>query len=288
MKLGKLGNSGRILFSGFVLLFFVQCDGPRQAWNCKYDPEKDEVYFNVYKPVELPSVLAEISGIYENGGGRLWCINDEDGILYRYDPVGKQISDKLERLPSGDYEALTMAGDTAFVLRSDGVIFSFPLSQLAKPDNLPIMGLPLQCELESLTSRNGKLYTICKGEFARKKYILYELIHKNGQFQAGHFMDWTSCLNEFITNKNLPPFSINPTDVYFDDIDDRWYLLSSNPSAIFIFNDNEQLILGHLLDGKVWQQPEGVCRSMTDSLIWITSEGKKKGVAGKAELIIEN
>lgn len=288
LKVKMFRYTGRILLSGFVLLFFIQCNGPRQVWNCIHDPLKNKALFQVGNPMELPPELAEISGIYDNGEGRLWCINDEDGVLYAYDTESARISDKLERLPAGDYEALTMSGDTFFVLRSDGVIFSFSLSKSEKVHRFPVMGLPLQCELESLASRNGKLFTICKGEFARQKYILFELIKNNDEFLAEPFLDWTSCLNEFMTSHNRPAFSINPTDVYFDSIDNRWYLLSSNPSAVIIFNDNEELILGYLLNENDWRQPEGVCRSMTDSLIWLTSEGKKKGVVGKAQLSIVN
>ena len=39
----------------------------------------------------LPGVLNEISGIVYNQNGILYCINDEDGIVFLYDVVEEEI-----------------------------------------------------------------------------------------------------------------------------------------------------------------------------------------------------
>lgn len=71
----------------------------------------------------LPSSLDEISGMAYLGQNRVACVQDEEGIIYIYNLALGKIEHELRFGKGGDYEDLVRAGDTYFVLRSDGKIF---------------------------------------------------------------------------------------------------------------------------------------------------------------------
>ena len=71
----------------------------------------------------LPGCLTEISGISYYSPDKIACIQDEKGFIYLYDVKSKKIASTCKFGNSGDYEDIAVVGDTAYVLRSDGVIF---------------------------------------------------------------------------------------------------------------------------------------------------------------------
>ena len=83
----------------------------------------DKNSVTIEKRWELPEILREVSGIAYMGKNRIACIQDEDGIIFIYDLSTSAIVKEIEFGEGGDYEAITLVGETAYVLRSDGTIF---------------------------------------------------------------------------------------------------------------------------------------------------------------------
>ncbi len=71
----------------------------------------------------LPGVLNEISGIVHNQNGILYCINDEDGIVFLYDVVKEEIVKKINFGKNGDYEDIAIVESQLYVLKSNGTIY---------------------------------------------------------------------------------------------------------------------------------------------------------------------
>jgi uncharacterized protein YjiK len=76
----------------------------------------------------LPSGLREASGLAVSSDGRLFCHDDERGVVYEIDPAdGSRIKRfSLGRLTiDGDFEGIAIKQDTMFLVSSDGVIYQF-------------------------------------------------------------------------------------------------------------------------------------------------------------------
>jgi uncharacterized protein YjiK len=72
---------------------------------------------------ELPHELREVSGIAYLDKDRFACIQDEDGKIYIYNIASQKIERVISFGDPGDYEEITLAGNTAYVVRSDGMLF---------------------------------------------------------------------------------------------------------------------------------------------------------------------
>jgi len=92
---------------------------------------KDDSY-NLKNPDErwvLPKELEEISGLSYYKANQLACIQDEDGILYFYDLENRKIVRTESFGKKGDYEGVEIILDTAYVLKSNGSVYYFPINK---------------------------------------------------------------------------------------------------------------------------------------------------------------
>lgn len=79
--------------------------------------------------IELPKQLREVSGCVATDDRTLACVQDEKGELWFVDLRGERKVRSEPFGPAGDYEGLARAGESWWVLRSDGVLL-----QLAPDD----------------------------------------------------------------------------------------------------------------------------------------------------------
>jgi len=76
----------------------------------------------------MPDALHEISGICWVDDQRLACVQDELGVIYIYNMVTTHIENQIPFAARGDFESITRAGSTYYVMRSDGQIFEIDTS----------------------------------------------------------------------------------------------------------------------------------------------------------------
>lgn len=83
----------------------------------------------------MPESLLEISGITFNKSisDTIYAIQDEEGKLFRL-PWGIKKQNNAKFGKKGDYEDLTIINDHAFILKSNGTLFSFPMSDAVYED----------------------------------------------------------------------------------------------------------------------------------------------------------
>jgi hypothetical protein len=74
----------------------------------------------------LPQELREISGIVPINANELACVQDESATIYIYDLRVEKITRQYKTNIVGDYEGITLAGNSIFILRSDGVLVEYP------------------------------------------------------------------------------------------------------------------------------------------------------------------
>ncbi|HEX2533857.1 MAG TPA: hypothetical protein VHK69_08985 [Chitinophagaceae bacterium] len=83
---------------------------------------------------ELPDRLKEVSGIAYLDGQRFVCVQDEEGTVFVFNRQTGAIEKELPFGPAGDYEGITLHGQTVYVVRADGHLFEVPLNG-GKPVN---------------------------------------------------------------------------------------------------------------------------------------------------------
>lgn len=88
---------------------------------------------------ELPDELKEVSGIALMSEGKFACVQDEIGTIFIYDASQEKITDQIKFAGAGDFEGITLNGNSAYVLRADGVILKliFPGKVLRQMNTRP-------------------------------------------------------------------------------------------------------------------------------------------------------
>jgi uncharacterized protein YjiK len=71
----------------------------------------------------MPKELNEISGISFVDDHTLACVQDEKGIIFLYDLKKSEITKRIPFAKKGDYEGITIAGNTAFIVTGNGILY---------------------------------------------------------------------------------------------------------------------------------------------------------------------
>lgn len=115
MKMRKIAIGFVVLAMGLVIIFSFRGKSSENV------PE--ELNYEINQKWELPDVLQEISGIAWMGENLIACVQDEDGIIFVYNLATSKVENSIPFGEAGDYEGITLIGDNAYILRSDGVIY---------------------------------------------------------------------------------------------------------------------------------------------------------------------
>src|SRR5450755_2528874 len=147
----------------FTLLSVFSCESQNQQFASP--PGYD---FNQPNRYRMLVVLNEISGIAFNKGksDTIYAEQDEEGKVFHFKLGNGQI--QTTRFgKKGDFEDISICHDFVIMLRSDGVLFTFPFSETHKRDAEHVKvfeGLLPEGEYEGLASNDssGKVFVLCK------------------------------------------------------------------------------------------------------------------------------
>jgi len=227
----------------------------------------------------LPRVLEEISGItfHPKFPGLLFAIEDETGNLYAYDLENRKIAWTVTFGKNGDYEEVTTDGDSFYVLRSDGSIFSFGLDT-----NRRIYGLKHhnkllpagEYEALAFSPAEQKLIAVCKVckvDRKEKRTTGYKIdILPDDQLRlASSFsidMDDLQRLDRSMAK------TFKPSAIAYRQLTREWYVLSSIDRAIVVLDSTFTPKHIARFKRKDYKQPEGITFDSTGHL-YISSEG---------------
>jgi uncharacterized protein YjiK len=104
----------------FTIIFLYACTPKKK----KQEQTQAEIFQNGSLPYDfenpsekyiMPNKLKEISGLSYYKNNQLACVNDEEGKVFMYDFVKKEIVDKIPFGKDGDYEGIEVVGDEVFV-----------------------------------------------------------------------------------------------------------------------------------------------------------------------------
>ena len=256
--------------------------------------------YSIYEPdkvYELKDDLREISGLTYYKDHSLLCVNDEKGIIYKYDLKKKEITKKYRFDKPGDYEGIEMIDSLVYVLRSDGTIFK--VNQLKSED---IYSLKRNTILNAGNNTEGlgydpgskSLLVACKGspgtkrEYQGKRAIYEYPLEKNELSKSPVYLIDQEQIRDILEFDGYARFSvklfqsINPSegDVTFQPsgiaihpISKNVYILGSVGKLLVVLSPEGEILAVVKLKRKIFRQPEGICFSPKGTL-YISNEGK--------------
>jgi secreted PhoX family phosphatase len=243
-----------------------------------YDLSKPQKY-------SMPDILQEISGIAFDKGDNafVYAEQDEDGSLFRL-PLGTKDETVTKFAGKGDYEDIAICKGWAILLKSNGDLFSFPLSETKNTETTNVKenkGLIPKGEYEGMFAdeTTGQVYVLCKsckqdkGSKITSGYIL--TLQTNGTLKStGTFSINTSELDK-LSGKKKGVF--HPSALAMNPLTNEWYIVSSVNKALVIADAKWKVKSVYHLSSNTFNQPEGIAFDKNGNL-YISNEGSETQV----------
>lgn len=250
--------------------------------------ERNSFGYNLLKPTneyEMPAVLTELSGISVEPDGTIWCIQDEIGAAFRFDPSTLNLSETLRFTDVGDFEDLITYGDSLWGLRSDGVIFSMNTTQFegsAKRYQHRVQSLNI--EGMAYDKRNNQVLLAAKepdvNESENSKTIYTLNLQTSDPISILFKIDVAeieAMLKNFLNDETIPPIDFQPSAVGIHPLTSDIFVLSATDRFLAVYSPNYQLKTLLPLPISMFYKPEGLSFSSNGNL-FIASEGTKDGI----------
>jgi len=260
-----------------------------EEWNqdelLRYDAFRNAPYdfLNPNKVYDLPEVLKEVLGIALYDEQTIFCVQDELGIVFKYNLQNEEIEGIHRFTDKGDFEDLAIVGDFVYILRSDGTLFYFnhkqyngKVEQVMVPSNcMNIEGLfydqqsktiLMACKDEPVNAKGNKrlIYNFSLGEKIKSEIAITINLNEINDFIEKKYVGLTR-------NKVF----FNPSAIATHPITGEQYVLSADNRMLAIYHDS-QLKDIYPLPSEIFYKPEGIDFTASGDLL-ISSEGIKKG-----------
>jgi len=273
-------NILKLVYFSFVVvtcLLCVNCTGQQKT--------RSPQGYDLSKPVKynMPDNLTEISGIAFNKGNpdTLFAEQDEKGELFYFKP-GSNNFQHIKFGKSGDYEDVAISNNHVIMLRSDGVLFTFPLDlktteiKNAKEWN----NLLPQGEYEGMYAddSNQMVYVLCKHcsiEKSNKTSAVFTLkLAADGSLKnAGQSTIDVKKIEALAGKKKI---SFHPSGLSKNPLTNEWYILSSVNKLLVVADANWNIKEAYPLSPGLFGQPEGIAFDKAGNL-YVSNEGDKLG-----------
>ncbi|MCF0063621.1 SdiA-regulated domain-containing protein [Dyadobacter chenwenxiniae] len=237
-----------------------------------YDLEKPDKF-------NMPESLFEISGIALNQGNpdTIYAVQDEDGRLYRLGwDHPKQFNAKFSK--KGDYEDVTILKNNVFILKSNGLIYNFPLSEAVFQEVEQIREykkiLP-KGEYEGMFGDEvtGKIYILCKNceqDKSKNSVTGYVLEPDKDSTQVSGTFSINVDEIKAITGKVERGF--RPSGLAKNPLTNDWYIISAVNKLMIVTDSQWKVKEAYKLNGNMFIQPEGIVFDKQGNL-YISNEG---------------
>lgn len=232
----------------------------------------------VKKNWALPSDLEEVSGIAHVNDTIIACVQDEEGIIFFYNLEKEAVERSIDFGKQGDYEGITIVNETAFVVKSEGILFE--IKNFKNEDFEVVIHknfLTKDHNIEGLTydKTNNRLLLACKedpdhkGDF--KSVYAFDLKTKQvGKEPVFKLTYDNPIFDDFEENKDEKLFRTSEISIHpkTEDI----YMLDGAIPKILILNKHWEAKELLVLDPDTFQQPEGLSFNANGDM-FIANEG---------------
>jgi len=285
--MNKIGSKTAMSIALMAIAFIgVSCvnekrdDHSKTTETSQNSEAKSNLPYDLENPVKynMPQNLFEISGIVFHKGdpSKVFAIQDEDGDLFY---LG--LSDKESKFTKfggkGDYEDVAIVKDYVIVLKSNGELHTFPISEINKPEVANVektKDLVPKAEYEGLAAdeSNGMVYVLTKEVKKEKKEAtdIYSFKFDGGKFTpAGTF---SLPYKEIADLAGESKLKFRPSALAKNTSTGEWYVLSSVNKLLVITDADFKVKATYPLKGTSFNQPEGIAFDR-DNNLYISNEG---------------
>jgi hypothetical protein len=228
----------------------------------------------------LPRELGEISGLALAPDGRLFAHDDELGRVTVIDPRRGLVLKQFmlgQALLRGDFEGITMADGTLFMVTSSGTVYEFSEGANQQPVQYAVHDLRLgaECEFEGVAYDRGSasLLLPCKTvgrEQLRDRLVIYRWKPERGA--TPRLSLFTVPLRDVIgANKWV---QLHPSDITVDPATGHYVLVAAQEAALVEITPSGGVVRSGALPGK-HNQAEGVAIT-PDGILIISDEASSR------------
>ena len=272
----KLKIVSLILVAAFTMLAGLSCIN-KQGYDSPpgYDLNKPVKYF-------MPQSLKEISGIafHHSKGDSIYAEQDEEGKVYYFKLGDKHVSfSKFGQ--RGDYEDIRIMNGRVIMLRSDGVLFTFPFNQVRNPEIPNVQqwdGLLPAGEYEGLygDEKTSQLYVLCKHCNDEKTSkigggFIFKVSPNGAIKQSGEF---SINIREIEAQLGIKKVDFHPSALAKNLRTNEWYILSSVNKILVVADAGWKVKAVYPINPSLFIQPEGIAFDSQHNL-YISNEGDK-------------
>ncbi|MDT7827498.1 hypothetical protein RQM65_02320 [Pricia sp. S334] len=251
--------------------------------------KRGDIHYTVSQRWELPTQLREISGIDWLDEDRVAAVQDENGLIFIYNLKDKGVEEIIEFAGSGDYEGIAVANTDAYVLRSDGLLYEvaeFRSSGRTVKTYETFFTAEQDVETLEFDPDGNRLLLAPKAYDQNSENYkgIYAFSLNTKKMQSGFVfkIEMTDkVLKRFRQNKLHKTF--RPSDMAINPVNGLMYLIEGTKPKLLIMNSDGSLKSAHVLDNRLFPQPEGITFS-PDGRLFISSEGKNGNNASISEM----
>ena len=233
---------------------------------------------------ELPAELREVSGIALLPDGSMACVQDEEGKIFIYDLDQKAISREIPFAGPGDYEGIAVAGEDAYIVRSDGTLFEVAGFTGQKPDvKVYEASFPATINIEGLAydQDQNQLLLAPKGHDPKLKMqkgiYAFSLESKKFLPEPVISISLEQVQPPKKSKKQKSAYDVlQPSSLEKHPSNSGLYLLDAVNNRLYTMTKDGQLIRTLELDESQLRQAEGLTFDQNGAM-YIASEGGKKG-----------
>ncbi len=260
--------------------------------------------YNVNQPDQtwkLPDKLNEISGVSFIDKYRLACVQDEKGNIYIFNLFSGEIERKIDFEKDGDYEAIEIVKNDAWVLKSNGTLYKIKNYLNENEDDVEkyptILTQKNDTEGLGYDANTNRLLLACKGhpfiddKKGKNFKALYFFDIETNLLDLDPFLlidlDFIKDLKNYNTVTKLGvellanldhskgDLSFQPSALAIHPLTKNIYILASVGNLLVVYSPEKEIQTVIQLKSGVHPQPEGICFS-PDGTLYISNEGKKK------------
>lgn len=231
----------------------------------------------------MPNGLREISGLALAGNGRVFAHGDQKAKVYELDYRGGAVVKEFslgDPAVAGDFEGITMVGDTLVLLASNGILYEFPegKNKQAVEYTSEDTRLGTDCEFEGIAyeAKTDEFLLACKvvhlkalkGSLVIYRWPRVPTADDPKRENTGYLAIPQA---EAIGGNKWK--SLHPSDITIDPISGNYLLLAGREEAILEITPEGKVLFSRPLP-KGHPQPEGIALTR-EGILLIADESKK-------------